>query len=202
MRLFVALDIPDEIRQRIARFQDRLKALAPEVRWVSTESFHVTLKFIGEVPAEHVGDFKQALNDVRSSPFEVSFRGYGFFPTTRSARVLWVGIDAPAGLTDLAASVDRATHRLGISREEHELKPHLTLARAGSGKPQRTSADPPNRRFERIAKHLEQVSQPDFGTMAATEFFLFESRLSPRGAQYTKLARFALEEAGLQTDLS
>jgi RNA 2',3'-cyclic 3'-phosphodiesterase len=196
MRLFVALDIPEEIRGRIARFQEGLKAVAPDVRWVSTESFHVTLKFIGEAPGDHVDGYKHALNDVRSQRFEVSFRGYGFFPTARSARVLWVGIEAPEDLAQLAQSVDRATHRMGIAREEHEFKPHLTLARAGSGRPQKSSTEGPNRRFERAAKHLEHLAQPEFGTMTATEFFLYESKLSPRGAQYTKLARFSLEDSG------
>jgi RNA 2',3'-cyclic 3'-phosphodiesterase len=197
MRLFVALDIPEDIRERIAQFQHGLEALAPDVRWVGTASFHVTLKFIGEVPNEHLDGYKKTLTDVRSQRFPVSFRDYGFFPTPRSARVLWVGIEAPEDWQQLAASVDRATHRMGVPREERELKPHLTLARAGSGRPQHGWGDAPNQRFARVHDHLQHLPPPEFGTMAATEFFLYESKLSPRGAQYTKLARFPLEDSAL-----
>jgi 2'-5' RNA ligase len=197
MRLFVALDIPQEIRTRIAQFQHGLQALAPDVRWVNTESFHITLKFIGEVPSDQLDGFKNALAQVKGVPFDVAFRGYGFFPTARSARVLWAGIEAPESLQRLAASVDEATHTMGVAREERELKPHLTLARSGSGRPQRGKGDAPNQRFARVHKHLEQVAPPEFGTMTATEFFLYESKLSPRGAQYTKLARFPLEDLAM-----
>lgn len=197
MRLFVALDISQDIRERIAQFQRGLAALAPDVRWVGTETFHVTLKFIGEVPHEHLERYKKALAEVRSQRFPVTFRECGFFPTARSARVFWVGIEAPEDLQQLATSVDKATHRMGIAREERELKPHLTLARAGSGRPQHGRGDAPNQRFARVAQHLQQIAPPDFGTMTATEFFLYESKLSPRGAQYTKLARFALEDSAL-----
>jgi 2'-5' RNA ligase len=197
MRLFVALDIPQDIRERIAQFQHGLQSLAPDVRWVGTETFHVTLKFIGEVPHEHLDGYKKALADVRSQRFPVSFREYGFFPTARSARVFWVGIEAPEDLQQLATSVDHATHRMGIAREERELKPHLTLARAGSGRPQHGHGDSPNQRFARVVQHLQQFPTPEFGTMTATEFFLYESKLSPRGAQYAKVARFALEDSAL-----
>jgi 2'-5' RNA ligase len=167
------------------------------VRWVGTDTFHITLKFIGEVPGEHVDGYKKTLEDVRSQRFPVAFRNYGFFPTAKSARVLWVGIEAPEDLAQLANSVDRATHRMGIAREEHDFKPHLTLARSGSGRPQHGRGDATNQRFARVHQHLQQFPAPDFGTMTATEFFLYESKLSPRGAQYTKLARFALEDSAL-----
>jgi RNA 2',3'-cyclic 3'-phosphodiesterase len=201
MRLFVALDIPQEIRERIAQFQTGLKALAPDVRWVSTESFHVTLKFIGEVAPEQLDGFKKALAEVRSERFDVTFRNYGFFPNPRSARVLWVGIEAPEELAQLASAVDVATQTMGIAREEHAFTPHLTLARSGSGRPQRGRGDAANQRFARVSEHLQQFPAPEFGTMTATEFFLYESKLSPRGAQYTKLARFALEGRRAETEL-
>jgi RNA 2',3'-cyclic 3'-phosphodiesterase len=197
MRLFVALDIPQEIRDTIAKFQTGLKALAPDVRWVSTESFHITLKFIGEVPNQQLDGFKKALANVRASQFSVTFRGYGFFPSAKSARVLWIGIEAPPELPQLATAVDRATHTIGIPLEDRELTAHLTLARAGSGRPQRGREDNPNQRFARVHQHLQQFAAPEFGTMTATEFFLYESKLSPRGAQYTKLARFPLGDSPL-----
>ena len=90
MRIFLALDIDDSIRERIERFMDGVRGFAPEARWVRPESLHVTLKFVGEKPAETVGQIKEALSSAHVEKFDLSFRGYGFFPTAKAARVFWV----------------------------------------------------------------------------------------------------------------
>lgn len=194
MRLFVAIDIKPGIRERLARFRSEMKALAPAARWVGVETFHITLKFIGERSAEQLGSIVAALSSIHGAPAAVSFRDTGFFPTPRSARVFWVGIDAEPALAELAAHIDGALAPLHIPREERPFTPHLTLARAGtSGNPRRLSGDRSNAVFAPLQQKLEQMHRPDFGSMTATEFFLYESRLSPAGAQYTKLARFPLK---------
>jgi 2'-5' RNA ligase len=81
MRIFVALDIDDEIRERIARFIAEMRALAPDVRWVASASLHVTLKFIGEKPDEVVNQVQERLSSISATGFDLSFRGCGFFPT-------------------------------------------------------------------------------------------------------------------------
>src|ERR1022692_1619800 len=139
MRLFVALDIDDAIRGRIARFLDGVCGFAPHARWARPESLHVTLKFVGEKPAEEVEQIKHALQTIAADAFEVSFRGYGFFPGARAPRVFWLGIDAGPKLTSLAAMVDDRLAALDIAKEEHAFTPHLTLARGGrrSGSPRK-----------------------------------------------------------------
>ena len=127
MRLFIALDIDDAIRQRIQRFIEGVSGFAPDARWVRPESLHVTLKFIGEKPAESVEEIKRALSNVRAEPVEITFRGYGFFPTAKAARVFWVGIESGPQLTTLAKVVDEASFSLGIPKEDHPFSPHLTL---------------------------------------------------------------------------
>ncbi len=94
MRLFIALDISDAIRDRIARFIEGVSGFAPDARWAKPESLHVTLKFIGEQPDSAVDQIKQALSTIESSAPEIHFRGYGFFPTAKSARVFWIGMEA------------------------------------------------------------------------------------------------------------
>src|SRR5579864_9532175 len=139
MRLFIALDIDDSIRQRIQRFMEGVAGFAPDARWVRPESLHVTLKFIGEKPIETVEEIKRALSGVRAGSFEITFRGYGFFPTAKAARVFWVGIESGPQLPSLANAVDEGTFSLGIPKEVHAFAPHLTLARGGgrSGAPRR-----------------------------------------------------------------
>jgi RNA 2',3'-cyclic 3'-phosphodiesterase len=195
MRLFIALDIDDPIRERIARFVEGVTGFAPDACWARPESLHVTLKFIGEQPETAIEQIKQSLSTIQSSAPEIHFRGYGFFPTAKSARVFWVGMESGPPLAALAASIDDKMSSLGIPREDRAFSPHLTLARGrgGSGSPRRSKSDAPNRVFQRLQKKLAVLSPPEFGTMTALEFFLYQSQLSPKGSKYTKLARFVLK---------
>jgi 2'-5' RNA ligase len=195
MRLFIALNIDDGIRERISRFLDGVRNFAPDARWVKPESLHVTLKFIGEQPDNAVETIKQALGTIASPTTAVSFHGYGFFPTAKSARVFWIGMEAGPDLAALAGAIDEKMSALGIAKESRAFSPHLTLARAGggSGAPRRLRADRPNRAFAYLQEKLSALPTPEFGTMTPREFFLYRSQLSPKGSKYTKLARFALQ---------
>jgi len=194
MRVFIALDIDDAIRDRISRFMDGVREFAPDARWVRPESLHVTLKFVGEKPAKAVEQIKKALAAVQGEAVEMSFRGHGFFPTAKSARVFWVGIESGPALASLANAVDDVTAGLGIPKEERAFNAHLTLARGGggSGSPRRQNGGRPSKNFQRLQEKLSALSASDFGTMTAHEFFLYQSQLSRGGSRYTKIARFAL----------
>ncbi|HKU25147.1 MAG TPA: RNA 2',3'-cyclic phosphodiesterase, partial [Candidatus Sulfotelmatobacter sp.] len=133
MRLFVALDIDAEIRERLARFADGLRQFAPDARWVKEESLHITLKFIGEWPEPEVDRIKGELAGVAGQAAVIQFKGYGFFPSTKSARVFWVGLEAGPELVALAAAVEEKLQVLGIAKEERKFSPHLTLARSPGG---------------------------------------------------------------------
>jgi 2'-5' RNA ligase len=224
MRLFVALDIPDTIRQSIAAYMDDLRRTAPDNKWVRPESFHVTLKFIGEWRRD-IREVTEALKKVEAAPVTIAIRGQGFFPNPRSPRVFWVGIEtepweqgavgsrnqsaecgdglpspsrrseAPLSATSLsilAGKVDEACSTLGIERESRAFSPHLTLARSGSGSPRPKKDEKPVPGMKRLAERIGAMPAPNFGTIHATEFFLYESKLSPGGAKYGKLAGFSL----------
>ena len=195
MRIFVALDIDASIRAHIARFMEGVDGFAPDARWVRPESLHVTLKFIGEKSEAAVEEIKKELASVQASAVELKFPGYGFFPSAKAPRVFWVGIDAGPELASLAAMIDERMAALGIPKEDHAFSPHLTLARGkgGLGSPKWHKADGPNRGFQRLQEKLSAMLPPEFGTMTAREFFLYQSQLSPKGSKYTKLAGFALK---------
>lgn len=195
MRTFVAIDIPEEIRQKIADFVEALRHFAPDVRWVSADSLHLTLKFIGEVAPERLPEIKDALRRIAAAPFDISFRETGFFPNARAPRVFWIGVAADERLERLARGVDEALVALSalkLEREKGPYHPHLTLARAGSGRPQRIKSDGPNNRFQRLAEKLPSLAAADFGTMTAREFILYESKLTPQGARYSRMEGFPL----------
>jgi len=193
MRLFVGLDIAESIRDRIRTLIDNLRQYAPNVRWVTPESLHITFKFIGELPEARVREVESALRAISLNSLQVSFRSAGFFPTPRSARVFWIGIEAEPALSKLAQMVEARLEEIGIPRENRDFSPHLTLARAGSGSPTREKTDRPNQRFSRLIEYLATIPRLEFGTMTAQAFLLYRSQLSSRGSTYTKLASFALE---------
>ncbi len=180
MRVFVAMDVPEEVLRNIAQLMKELATVVRGARWVRTEGMHVTLKFIGETSAEMVERVKSSLADIRSaSPVELNFRGVGCFPNERRPRVLWAGIEASGNLAELAAEVESRLAALGIPREERTFRPHLTLARFNEPQSQ-----------PRLAEAMQKLSTREFGATRTGELHLYQSKLKPGGAEYTRLATF------------
>lgn len=180
MRLFVALNIPEDVRQAIDALVVKLRVLCREARWVRIEGAHVTLKFIGEIPLERAEDIKAALATVPfPAPIKMSFRGLGFFPNERRPRVLWAGIEAGDELGALAAAIETALEPVGIARERRPFSPHLTLARF----------DSPSG-LKRLHAGIAAAGSLEFGHAIAAEFRLYQSVLKRSGAEYTRLATF------------
>jgi 2'-5' RNA ligase len=190
MRLFIALDIDQEIRNRIADFRDQVRAYAPDARWVGPETFHITLQFLGET--DRADEIRGALQPIRSAEIPLSFRGTGFFPSPKSPRVFWVGIESDERLQRLADAIATALQPLGFQRDAGPLTPHLTLARTGSGRPKPVRGEPATVGLRALRVKLDGMTPADFGTMTAREFCLYQSTLSPSGAKYTKLATYQL----------
>jgi 2'-5' RNA ligase len=180
MRLFVAMDIPEEVRSAIGALAAKLRIACPDARWTRIEGLHVTLKFIGETPAEKTESIKTALAAIPSRPpISMNFRGLGFFPNERRPRVLWAGIEANSELAEFAAAVEAVLEPLGIPSEERPFSPHLTLARF----------DTP-RGLHALHAAIENAGLVEFGGTTAKEFYLYQSVMKRGGAEYTRLATF------------
>jgi 2'-5' RNA ligase len=180
MRLFIAVDLPNEVRKKLADVQRELRPASAGVRWVAPESIHITLKFIGETPEKMLEEIDTALSGFTWLPFTITVRGVGFFPGNRSPRVFWAGLEAPT-MKDMAEELDTRMERLGFDKEKRAFRPHVTLARA---------------RDTRIDSALVAASEPyqeyDFGSFLADRVFLFQSTLQPAGAVYEKLKEYLL----------
>jgi len=180
MRLFVALAIPTEVQENLASLIRELKSADSRPKWINSNNLHVTLKFIGEVAPEKVIEIGEALAVVRTQRQVIAeFRGIGFFPDARRPSVVWAGIQPSDILCTLAAEVNRVLALVGISREEKNFVPHLTIARF---KEMRLSAG--------LRDEIEKRKSRAFGTLAASEFHLIESKLKSSGAEYTTLRSF------------
>jgi len=189
VRLFIALDLPNEVRQNARDLIARLKPACRSANWVRPEAMHITLKFIGEVNADRVADILAALAPIRSTePADIQFRGLRFIPNERRPRVLWCGVAASPNLAEFAASLDRALVPLGIPRESRDFVPHLTLARFKADRGARGDLDV----LLRAARELKSY---DFGQTRETGFHLIESILKPGGAEYRRVETFSIVKA-------
>jgi 2'-5' RNA ligase len=183
MRLFVAIEIPEDVRAAIGELIKGLRETCRDARWVRLAGLHVTLKFIGETPPENVEEVKAALKNIAPrGPISLKFGGVGFFPNARRPTVFWAGVEAGPELGTLAAAIENALIPAGDQRQEdRKFTPHLTLARF---------KDSPAADALRAA--IEKASPLNFGRTTATEFHLYQSVLKPGGAEYTRLATFSM----------
>ncbi len=182
MRTFVAIDISAAIRASIDELIETLRQADAKIRWSRPEGLHITLKFLGEVPATKVEIVKKSLATVHfPAPFPVAIQGSGYFPNARSPRVIWLGIEGGAPMRDLALRVEQALEPLGFEREKREFSPHLTLGRLSAP-----------RKIPAIEEVLNARQPLTMGSFSAEEFFLYESKPSSGGSVYTKIARFKI----------
>ena len=180
MRLFVAIEIPGDIRSALAVFVKELRRTAPQAKWVRAENLHVTLKFLGETEPLKLGAIERVLAAIRSPlPVSLEFRGLGFFPNERKPRVFWLGMEASANLKMLASEIDHTLHQFGFLLEDRSFPPHLTLARFNP------PGLPP-----KLGSAAAEHSARKFGSLIAKEFHLIESKLKSTGAEYTTVKSF------------
>lgn len=178
-RLFIAVDLPDSVKDLLTDVRANIAAAS----WARRNSYHITLRFLGDdVPAAQIAPIVAALQPIRFEPFEIHVQSVGRFPPDRkrAARVLWAGIAAPGAMSDLYTQIEQALVTVGFAPEGRAFHPHVTLARLRASRPDRAVDD-----F--LEQHETLASQP----LIVDRFVLYESRLSPQGADYISRAAFA-----------
>lgn len=186
MRLFVAINLPDDVRQAIFRAAEPLRQLELPVKWVEAAGIHLTLKFLGEVDAGREPGVRAALASACAPArrFPLPIGGFGAFPTPERARVVWVGCEPVPALELLQHGVETACAALGFPVDGRPFRPHLTLGRA------RRDA---RARMPGLADVVSRLAYT--ATVGVESVDLMESRLSPAGAQYTVRQRVPLGSA-------
>jgi RNA 2',3'-cyclic 3'-phosphodiesterase len=189
MRVFIGVDLPDDVRATAgeisARVQARMRggASGASIRWIDPANLHVTLWFIGEVDDTRLAQIRQAASEpLRTRAFRLRFAGLGAFPPSGVPRVLWIGIESGVEqLQSLHAELQPRLAALGIEGEPRPYSPHLTIARIKEIR--RSDANS-------LRAGLNLAVEP-FGA-PVTAVTLFQSRQSPRGSQYEPLLRVPL----------
>jgi 2'-5' RNA ligase len=177
LRLFVAADIPDDVRGRLAEAIEPLREQLPAARWTPPANWHVTLKFLGSTEPRLVEWVTESVEGAASSaaPFRTSVAGLGAFPSTRRARVVWAGLDDPGGaFGTLAAALDEALAR-EFEPEVRSFSAHLTVARLREPAP--------------VPGELPAVSTASFDV---DRVVLYRSRLQRPAPIYEPIASFPL----------
>jgi len=172
VRLFVAADVPEELRAAIeSQVVEPLRECLPGARFTRPEGRHLTLKFLGNVADERIEEIVRAVREATDghAAFDASFAQVGGFPNLRRPRVVWIGIGR------LAGSLDTALEPLGFVPEDRPFQCHLTLARFKQPKA--------------VDVVLPDISLQRF---PVNEIVLFRSHLHPNGAAYEALDRFPL----------
>lgn len=176
MRLFVAIDLPDEARQSVTEICQEL----PDVRWLPPNQLHLTLRFIGEAEDSVGTTLRRCLGKIASPPFPLSLSGAGCFPSPRHPRVLWVGLSGCEPLKRLQQEVEAAAVAAGIPAEERPFSPHITLARLREHR----EAD--------VASFLTRNASFHCGPFTVDAFNLYSSILTAKGAIHRKEASYPL----------
>ena len=179
MRTFIAIELSSEIKESLAQAQSHLKYAGADVKWVTPENIHLTLKFLGEIPEEKCENVKAALDEIAktTASFELSIKDIGAFPNIEFPRVIWIGLDKGAKeSTELAAKVDEALSKLGFAKETRPFAAHLTIGRIRSAKNKEALK-------EKVLGYGDRVT----GNEKISSVILFHSKLTPTGSIYTKL---------------
>jgi 2'-5' RNA ligase len=186
LRAFVAVEMPGPVRKALEEVQSGLKQLNIRARWVRPENIHLTLKFLGNIPAGHVPSIGDVLRVVAQAHgrFSLAAAGVGVFPDIRRPKVIWVGLTSrPEALTPLQQDLDGRLAALGFPREEKPFRGHLTIGRfRAEGLP------------GPVADAVKRYAAATFGTFAVEEIVLLKSDLRPEGPLYAPLAREKLKE--------
>jgi 2'-5' RNA ligase len=184
VRLFLAINLPPDVRAALAVATTPLRDIAPDLSWVAEDRLHLTLKFLGEQAPERAAEVGEAVAAVatRHRAFAADLGGVGAFPNFRRAHVVWIGVAHEARLELLHHDVELACERLGFEIEGKTFRPHLTLARV-----KRHVDEDTLRALARAAKTIDYHH-----TFSVESVDLMQSDLSSAPARYTTLAAVPL----------
>jgi len=177
MRLFVGLDLPWETRERLAGLAG---SGIPGARWVPIENYHLTLRFIGEVPPYRAEELDEALAALRGKRFALELNGVGTFAKGGRDTSLWVGVARNPQLEHLAGKVETALQRAGLEPDRRRFAPHVTLARLDNAPP------------DKLAGFVQAHNLFRAGPIEVEHFTLFSSLLGKEASVYTPEVEYGL----------
>lgn len=183
IRSFIAVELPNDVRERIAEVISEAAKHGGAIKWVEAHNLHLTLKFLGDVREEVIARVSATLDAIANqfSPFGFDVVGVGGFPNFNRPKVLWVGATATEELLRLQERVESEMSNLGIPREERAFHPHITIGRVKSP-----------HGLTRTLEALKRFEGKQFGCVSVSHITLMRSDLTPSGPIYTPISRHKL----------
>ena len=182
VRAFIALPTPPSIKEQLRLLVSELKQLEADVKWDSSEKFHITLKFLGNVEAQLLENLIAAVHLIpQRQPFDLSYETLGAFPDLTNPRVIWVGTAQSNALRSLQQHVDDVCAQFGFHKEEREFHSHITLGRVKG-----------SRNIHRLTDKLKSLTLEPI-TSRCTELLVMRSELRPSGSVYSVLKSIPLQ---------
>lgn len=189
VRCFIAIHLTPELKSLLVQVGEQIETRIPPrtVRWVKPGAIHLTLVFLGDTPTVKLDAIQKVMTTAAAavSPITFSAVGLGCFPNPRRPRVVWVGIDEPAGqLRQLKRALDQALEPLGFPPEKRSFSPHLTLGRVNkrAGRKQ----------VQQLGQVIEKATLKELAQITVQDVHLIRSDLRPDGPLYTLLAKASL----------
>ncbi len=178
IRSFIAAEISEQqITRRISEIQDLIVATGAYLRAVQPQNVHVTIRFLGEIPAPVVEEVKREMNEIVFNEFQTIMRGVGAFPNLRRPNVVWIGMSEGASeLRQIHAQIEPRVRSIGLPSDNKGFNPHITIARVRSG-----------RNTQELSRAISEMETAEVGTMKVSKIALKRSVLTPRGPIYSTL---------------
>jgi 2'-5' RNA ligase len=177
MRLFVALDLPWELRSRLGMLAGGL----PGARWVAAENLHLTLRFIGETVPHQAEEIDHALAGLRARAFPLRLHGLGLHQRNGRATTLWIGAERSQALEHLQAKIETALQRAGLPPERRRFAPHVALARLDATVPE-----------ARLGAYIQAHNLFAADAVQIGHFALFSSQRGKEQSVYTSEVEYSL----------
>jgi len=180
MRIFIAIDLPQEIKNKIDQIQSDFKKCDLAFKWVKPENIHLTLKFLGEIKQDRLDEIKKTIIEVSQNfkAFQANLSEFGFFPNERRPRVFFIATSEQDLLKSIAQKLEEGLEKIGFEAEGR-FKSHITLARIKS--PQNIDC------LKQKIKEIKLVQN-----LPIKEIILFKSTLTGTGPIYEKIFKSSL----------
>jgi len=188
MRTFIAIKLPLNIKNTLAKIQNELGSTLSKINWVNLINLHLSLKFLGDISAQQLAGIQKMIAQIAktSEPFEIKLETLGVFSEYRQVRIIWIGTNQPPlKLKELVDRLEKKSHELKIPKEKRPFQTHITLGRIKHPLPAAN--------LEKSLDRLKNVITEMNLKFACRGITLFLSTLEPNGPTYTVLKEAAFE---------
>ncbi|MCS7098089.1 MAG: RNA 2',3'-cyclic phosphodiesterase [Candidatus Methanomethyliaceae archaeon] len=176
VRSFIAIEIEEDVKNRIMEFEKRLKECRSEIKPVEKENLHLTIKFLGEISIKLLDEVYEKMEEIKEEKFTIGIRGVGVFPSEKFIRVIWVGVEeGKEKILKIQKKLDESLAKVGFIKER-DFVPHITVARVKSLGDR-----------NEILNILNEFKEKDFGRSIVDRIVLKRSLLTPKGPIYSNI---------------